>query len=283
MFDLDVRFTQSFLTGMVASVNPCGFVLLPTYLFYFLGINGSAPGSQRATVRRALVVSAVVSAGFVTVFVLVGLISRTFTTWLYEHAKYAGLFIGILMVILGIAMIAGYRLPLNTPKLPAGGKDRTVSSMYLYGVAYAVASIGCTFPLFSSVALGTVTTDGIVNGVAAVAFYGVGMALVVTALTVTLAAAQTGVLGVLRAGTRYLETISAVIVIMSGLYLTSYWFRTIRDDLPSDGVTNAQEHVQNWIYTHQSLVSWTFGGIVAAAIGFAYFSRRPKSSRSSPM
>jgi cytochrome c-type biogenesis protein len=276
MFDLNVRFTQSFLTGMLASVNPCGFVLLPTYLLYFLGLNGGAAGSQRATVRRALAVGSAVSAGFITVFVIIGVISRVFTTWLNENAKYAGLVIGIAMVVLGVAMLAGYRSPINTPKLQAGGKDRTARSMYLYGVGYAVASIGCTFPLFSSVVLGTVNTDGFGNGVVAIAFYGVGMALVVIALTVTLAVAQTGMLRALRAGMRYVETVGAFVVLLSGVYLTWYWISTIRDDLPSNQVTNVQQRVENWVYTHQALVGWTFGLIVAAAVVFVLVGRRSK-------
>ena len=149
MLALDGRFTQSFLTGLVASVNPCGFVLLPTYLLYFLGINGSLPGTQHATVRRALKVSAALSAGFLAVFLVIGFISRVFTTWLNEHAKYAALGIGLVLLVVGIAMLAGWRVPISTPKLQAGGRDRTVRSMFLYGIAYAVASIGCTFPLFS--------------------------------------------------------------------------------------------------------------------------------------
>jgi cytochrome c-type biogenesis protein len=278
MFDLDVRFTQSFLTGMLASVNPCGFVLLPTYLLYFLGLNGGAGGSQRATVRRALAVGSAVSAGFITVFVIIGVISRVFTTWLNENAKYAGLVIGIAMVALGVAMLAGYRLPINTPKLQVGGKDRTTTSMFLYGIGYAVASIGCTFPLFSGTVLGTVSTQGFANGVVAITFYGVGMALVVIALTVTLAVAQTGMLRALRASMRYVETAGAFVVLLSGVYLTWYWVSTIRDDLPSNQVTNVQQRVENWVYTHQALVGWTFGLIVAAAVVFVLVGRRAKST-----
>ena len=47
----------SFLRGLVAAVNPCAFVMLPTYLMYFLGMEGHRAGDQRATVRRALLVS----------------------------------------------------------------------------------------------------------------------------------------------------------------------------------------------------------------------------------
>ena len=31
----------AFLRGMVASINPCGFVLLPTYLLFFLGVQAA--------------------------------------------------------------------------------------------------------------------------------------------------------------------------------------------------------------------------------------------------
>ena len=36
----------SFLRGLVATVNPCGFILLPTYLMFFLGLQGQHPGER---------------------------------------------------------------------------------------------------------------------------------------------------------------------------------------------------------------------------------------------
>ena len=38
-----------FLRGMVATVNPCGFVLLPTYLMYFLGVEAPQRRRRRAS------------------------------------------------------------------------------------------------------------------------------------------------------------------------------------------------------------------------------------------
>jgi len=59
-----------FLRGMVATVNPCGFILLPTYLLYFLGVEAhNGVVDERASVRRALLVGSAVSAGFLLVFV----------------------------------------------------------------------------------------------------------------------------------------------------------------------------------------------------------------------
>jgi hypothetical protein len=152
----------SFIRGMVAAVNPCGFILLPTYLMYFLGLQGTMPGSQRATMRRAVIVSAAVSTGFLSVFLIAGLIAYNFTSWINENAKYAtGVHRGGLLV-LGIAMLFGYKLPFMTPRLDAGGDGprQTVGAMFVYGIAYAVASIGCTIGLFMATVFSTSERDG---------------------------------------------------------------------------------------------------------------------------
>ena len=137
----------SFLRGMVASVNPCAFVLLPTYLIYFLGVEAERGGPQRASVRRALVVSTAVSAGFMSVFVVAGILSNSVTSWLDRNAKYATAVIGVALVVLGVAMLVGYRLPIATPAV-GGGRDRTARSMYVYGAPTPWPRIGCTIGLF---------------------------------------------------------------------------------------------------------------------------------------
>ncbi len=200
MIALEGRFAYSFILGVLAAVNPCGFVLLPTYLMYFLGLEGSRPkSSQRATLRRALLVGAATSSGFIAVFLLVGSISRLFTNWIEQNAKYASLVIGIALVAMGLAMLGGWKPKISTPAI-AGGKDRTVFSMFLFGIAYAVASIGCTIGFLTTVIFGSISAHGFLSGMMSVGLYGLGMAMLVTALTVTLAFAQGGLLHVLRNG-----------------------------------------------------------------------------------
>ncbi len=65
---IEGNFAYSFMLGMLAAVNPCGFVLLPAYLLYFLGIDGGNQGITRVPFQRALRVSAAVSSGFLVVF-----------------------------------------------------------------------------------------------------------------------------------------------------------------------------------------------------------------------
>lgn len=282
MIALDSRLSTAFAAGLLAAVNPCGFVLLPTYLMFFLGLSGR-PGTQRASVQRALVVSAALSLGFFSVFLVVGTISRLFTDWINQNAKYVALLVGIGLVCLGVAMLFGYRLPLSTPKLEAGGRDRTVVSMYLFGVAYAVASIGCTIGPFSAVVLGTISAEGFAKGLVAIALYGLAMALLVTALTVSLALAQSWLVHVLRSGMRYVELASAAIMILSGLYLTWYWYNDIRQQ--SDDVTGEllgwQGELERWIQAHRGVLATVFAAIVVAAVVFVVV-RRDRSDRPTP-
>lgn len=270
------RLWLSFGSGLLAAVNPCGFVLLPTYLMYFLGVSGR-PGTQRSTVRRALLVSAALSAGFMTIFIIVGGVSRLFTDWLNQNAKYVSLLIGVALIILGIAMLFGYRLPFSTPKLETGKRDQTVASMYVFGLAYAIASIGCTIGPFSAIVLGTIDTNGFFQGIIAIVLYGLAMSLLVTTLTVTLALAQGGLLKSLRVGMTYVEIASAIIMILSGLYLTWYWFNDIRDKYDDDftgRVLNWQERIAQILDDNRLVLAIVFAVIVGVALVYTFVSRR---------
>jgi cytochrome c-type biogenesis protein len=266
----------SFLRGLVASVNPCAFVLLPTYLMYFLGMTGARPGDQRASVRRALLVSAAVSTGFMAVFVVAGIVSEYVTSWIETNAKYATLVIGLGFIALGVAMLAGYRLPITTPKvgtLRVLGEERaTLIAMAGYGAAYAVTSISCTLPLFTSTLFGNVKRGGWGSGLAHVVAYGLGMALVVTALTIALALANTSLLRALKSSSRHVDTIAAVLVTLSGLYLVYYfWIVDVNEDSSAvtDRVDSLQRRIQTSLQDSWQLVAVVLAGVVLGAIVYA--------------
>ena len=270
----------AFLRGMVASINPCGFVLLPTYLLFFLGVQAAEPAlDQRASMRRALVVGTAVSAGFVVVFLVVGVITETIDSWLVSNAKYATVVIGLAFVTLGVAMLAGYRPRFATPHLDAGGRTRSVGSMFVYGVAYAVASLGCTMPLFIPTVFGTGRRDGFAAGVANAVFYGVGMGLVVIALTVSLAGANQLLLGALRSAMRYVDLIAAAFLVLSGIYLL-YYFAVVDVGEDTSAITDSVRNFQNRVTTtladRWELIAVVLAAIVGAAL--VLVTRRPRPS-----
>lgn len=239
---IEGNFAYSFMLGMLAAVNPCGFVLLPAYLLYFLGIDGGPQHISRAPLQRALRVSASVSAGFLLVFLVVGTISRLFTQWIELRAKYAGFVIGLILIVLGIAMLFGWK-PSFTTSMPGAKRDHSTRAMFVFGIGYAIASIGCTIGLLTTAILGSIGTNGFVSGVISITMYGLGMSLLVTALTVTLAAAKTGVARVLKRSLRYIDKVAAVFISLTGIYLTWYWYGAISE---RGSLGTVVSRVENW-------------------------------------
>ncbi len=279
------NFAYAFGAGMLATVNPCGFVLLPTYLAYFLGVEGARPGTRRAGIGRALVVSAAVSAGFFSVFLGVGLVTRWGFTWIRDSASgWLSLAIGALVLAFGVITLFGIHLPVFTPKLDAGGSSRTIRSMFVYGVAYAVASIGCTLPVFVGGVLGQVTESGFVGGVLSVATYGLGMGVVLSALTISLALARSGLLRVLRSAMARIDLLSGAILVLAGIYLLLYGWVAIDPIAHDVGLVNAVESrqatISNWVAGHRGLLGWLAVLITVTALVATRLGRRRSDDRS---
>ena len=269
MLAIEGNFAYSFMLGILAAVNPCGFVLLPAYLLYFLGIDSANPAEQRAPIRRALLVSAAVSSGFMLVFLVIGTISRLFTQWIELNAKYAGLLIGIALVLMGIAMLAGWKPSFITPSIN-GERDRSLRTMFVFGIAYAVASIGCTIGFLTTAIFGSIGLHGFASGVLSIVLYGAGMGLLVSTLTVTLAVAKGGLLRVLKNGLRYMDKLAAGFIVLTGLYLTWYWYVAVSERSTAGNVTQNVEGWQSSVATFlQRQGSWRLGFVFLVVVGGA--------------
>jgi cytochrome c-type biogenesis protein len=280
---IDAPFAFAFTAGLVATVNPCGFAMLPAYLSYFLGLEGAAAGTDaRAGVARALAVGAVVSSGFLVVFAVAGTLVtagiRSFVDWV----PWVALAIGIGLVVLGVAVLRGYRLAPALPKLDRGGRDRGVRSLFVFGVSYAVASLSCALPVFLVVA-GTVTRSNLVSGVLAFLAYGLGMSLVLVTLTVAIALARQSMVRALRAAMRHVDRVAGVMLIVAGAYIAYYWATDLDRD-PGDGAPGGPiGAVYDWSAAAAGWVDRTggtrIGLALAAVVGLAvvYVLSRPST------
>ncbi len=270
-------FTYSLLLGMLAAVNPCGFVLLPTYLVAYLSVSDDTDVATR--LRRSLVVGGSVSAGFLVVFLIVGAISRLFTNWIEINAKYASLVVGLALTVMGIRMLSGWRPRIWVPALGGESRRNGVVGMFAFGVVYAIASIGCTIGLLTTAILGSFTRDGLVSGVLSVVMYGFGMALFVTALTTTLAFAKTALVRGGRGVMSVVSYVSSGLVLITGIYLAWYWYVAITEQSDQGDILRA---LGNWQTTIVNRISDIGALPVAVACGIivalAWFAARRRTS-----
>ena len=261
-------FTLAFLTGMVASVNPCGFAMLPAYLGFFLGTE-SAERPVAARLSRALTVGAALTLGFLAVFGLAGGLLQSVPELLVNVSGWATLAIAALLIAVGVAIVSGWRLPVVTPKLAAGGRSGSFRSMFVFGVSYAVASLGCALPLFVSTLFIGSRRNGVLSGLIATGLYGLGMGLVITALTVSLAAASGGLLRALRSAMRFVDRAAGVVMILAGVYLVFYAVEEIqvsRGHLTQGAVTRRGGSVQSWLQNLINRQDPVVLGVVLAAV-----------------
>ena len=268
--------SQFFIAGVLAAVNPCGFILLPTYLMYYLGVDQDENVSQRMALRRALGVAGALGIGFMVVFIAVASVTNFFTDFILENAKWATAVFGLALIGLGVAMLFGKKFTFVTPQISTGQKDRTFRSMFIYGVAYAVASLSCTLPLFLGAVFSQGRARGVWTGVQNGLAYSIGMLVIVGGLTVALAFARTGLLKFLRRVMQYMDKITAAFVIVAGLYLLwfFYWFDLREEGDPiTDWVQAQQAEVSTFLNNHQWGVAVTLFSVVGATLMYVFIRR----------
>lgn len=251
---IDAPFALAFAAGMVATVNPCGFAMLPAYLSYFLGIDQTGGGPARVGLVRAVHVALAVSAGFLVLFAAVGFAIRGLSLPVEEYSPWVSIVIGVALVVLGIAMLRGFELSLRLPRLQKGGGERTARSMFLFGMSYATVSIGCTTPTFLATVVGTMRRENFASGVATFAAYGVGMTLVLMALTTALALTRQSLVRFLRRSQRYVTRVAGALLLVAGAYVAYYgWYelQVLDGDTPPagpvDAVTGISDDISAWV------------------------------------
>ena len=254
--------------GMAATVNPCGFALLPAYLSAFVGIEHR--GGRAGAVGRAFTVSLALTAGFMLVFDTFGLIVSPLALRIERYLPWATVVIGFGLLGLGIALLLGRQLMIKIPRFQKGGQDGTLPSMFLFGVSYAVASLSCTIGPFLAVTTSTFRSESWLTGLGVFVAYGVGMGVIITILTVAVALAKSGVVLRFRKLLPVMNRIAGGLLVVAGAYVAYYGWYEIRvlDGATGDPIIDRAIDLQTWLVNRivpDDPTSFTIGAVVALA------------------
>ncbi|HYD09500.1 MAG TPA: cytochrome c biogenesis CcdA family protein, partial [Acidimicrobiales bacterium] len=221
---IDVSFAYAFTVGMVVVVNPCGFPMLPAYLSYFTSLDDDvdAAGDWTTRLGRGIRSGLAVAAGFLTVFGVLAVPINAGITEIYEVMPWLTIVIGVALAALGVLMLAGRKPVIVLPRLDRGGRTKGTGSMVLYGVSYAVASLGCSLPVMVALVSGTTQRSNLASGLLWFASYAAGATSVLVAVSVALALARGSLVRLLRASLRHVDRASGVLLVLVGAYLVWY-------------------------------------------------------------
>jgi len=237
--------TTAFAAGMISTINPCGFAMLPAYVSYFLVSGNSASGSftddntviqdnkeqfaqrdnkgQGSLLMQALLVGGITTIGFVALFASAGTLLSLGALALKKAIPWIGLMIGALLIFLGIWVLSGHHLSLPGIFSFRVKKGKNLKSFFLFGVSYSLASLTCTLPIFLAVVGSVFTTGGAFPAIAQFFLYALGMGFVMISLTLSIAFFKGALVSQLRRIVPYVERISAVLMLGAGGYIVYYW------------------------------------------------------------
>lgn len=238
----------AFAAGMLATLNPCGFTLLPAYLSYYLGRADDEDVPTSTALVRAVGVGGALTAGFLLVFGIMGVIWSSVASSIADRLPWVTAAMGVAVVVLGVAMLFGFEPVVRLPKLDVGKGGQEAWSTFLFGISYAVASLSCTIPIFTTV-LSTTFSESFTAGLRTFIAFGLGMGSLVTLLTIAVASAREGLVRALRRVAPHFGRISGALLVVTGSVVAYYgWAEHQQLNLRSSGTGFAEklQEAQAW-------------------------------------
>jgi cytochrome c-type biogenesis protein len=185
------------------------------------------------------------------VFGAFGLVLAPLQSMLQPRLPWLTVVLGGLLALAGGWLLAGRSLSLGggvrAPRLTG-----SAWSMVLFGMVYALASLGCALGPFLAIVVAGLRAGSITDGVLPFFAYAAGMGLVIGVTAVAVALADRGLVGRLRRAASVAPRLGGAVLLITGSYVAWYGGYELRVTADrsvagTDPVVNAAEHVQRWL------------------------------------
>ena len=209
----------AFTAGMLAVLAPCALPMLPSYVAYYMNLE-----EDERSLGASLGFAFTVVAGFLVVFLIIGLLPSFALNQVSSRLEYVAPFIGALLVLIGLASGLSDvfdRMPAINVTAPQRAGYR---SFFLYGVGYGAASLACSLPVFILLVLQSSTAGGPLGVFTVFLAYGLGASAVIVPLTLALTYSKDIVHQRLVLLLPRIKKINAAVLILAGLYMIVTYF-----------------------------------------------------------
>lgn len=204
----------AFTAGILAVLAPCALPMLPSYVAYYMGLD-----EDERSLGNSLGFAFTVVAGFLAVFMVIGLLPSFVLSQVSSRLEYVAPFIGALLILIGLASGLSDvfdRVPAFNVSAP---RRAGYGSFFLYGVGYGAASLACSLPVFILLVLQSSTAGGPLDVFMAFLVYGLGASAVIVPLTIALTYSKDYVHRRLMSLLPWMKKINAAVLVAAGLYM----------------------------------------------------------------
>jgi cytochrome c-type biogenesis protein len=207
------NYVFAFTAGMLTLFSPCGLPVLPGYIAYYMGLEAPA--------RNAVPFGFTCSLGLLTVFSLIGLLA-SFIGSLFSFISLLEVLAGLILILMGLFILFDVTVPVKWfPNLP---KRHGFFSVFIFGVVYGMAALGCSAPIFISILFFALTSGGTLNVFTIFVTYAIGMGLPLILTTLLISMSKQLLMVKLIEASSKLHKITGAVLVMIGTYLLVYYF-----------------------------------------------------------
>ena len=190
----------SFLTGVISILTPCIIPILPLFVTFCLN-----------TKRKIEFISFV--CGFISIFLLVIILTAFFTSVLYSYIAYVRIFSSILLMIIGILLLRKQSINFS---IKAKEFNNALVNAFIFGLLTCISWSPCFGPYLISLISLIVNTNNVTYALFNIILYCVGFSLTLIILSIILSRID---MQKLATKSRHISKIFAIIIIITSLNL----------------------------------------------------------------
>lgn len=224
---MDFPFYFAFSAGLIAAFNPCGIAMFPAYVGYTFGNYGSSENRSIA-LFKGLYLGLALSLGFVIVFGLAGILLALGGRFLGYILPILGFSIGFIITFTGIYLFLSKRnISIRIFDNVSFGNFNGLYQTFLFGIAYAIASLSCALPVFLA-AVGVVVGSGIslgnsLNIIVGSIIYSLGMGTIMIAVTISSLLFEEATTKFISKLMPIIDQVGKIAMVFAGSYIMYYW------------------------------------------------------------
>lgn len=157
----------AFLGGVLTLLAPCSVMLLPAFFSYAF----QSP-------QKLIAHCGIFWLGLLTPLIPLGAALSSVVALIREHSAFITQIIALLVIIAGLITLFSLNVPVfRVRSLEKASRPRdTAWAVYLLGITYGIAGVGCAGPILGAVLATSSLGGSVIEGIIAIIFYSAGMA-----------------------------------------------------------------------------------------------------------
>ncbi len=244
-----ISYIAAFLGGLLTAFSPCVLPLIPAYITYISDVlveELMQNGSNKWKIRKKLLFNAIAfSAGFSSIFVLLGASATFIGKFLLAHLQILSKFAGIAIILMGLYFAGLFKLFKIKflhfdRRFQFQKKSIGLGWSFLAGMAFSFGWTPCVGPILAGILAYAATQETLNQGILLLSLFSLGMAMpiIATVFFVDLVRKLPFTTSILR----NFEIISGILLIIVGVLIFTNDFQSW-----ASGITSKLAGGMKWI------------------------------------